>query len=159
MFCDEVLESIEAIAAGDLAPDAAAAAHLASCASCRAALARAREIDRLLQSRPAPAAPPQFTSRALARIRRDQWRRDQLVDAGFNTAVAALVLAVVVALWLVVNRTGIVTVSADAVDLVEMFAVTGMRRIGAELPAYAAATALLAATVGLWWWAERDPTL
>jgi len=88
MFCDEVLEAIESIASGDLAPDARISAHLASCANCRAALDHAREIERLLHERSAPAAPAHFTSRMLARIRRDRWRRDQILDAGFNTAVA-----------------------------------------------------------------------
>jgi len=44
MFCDESLEAIEPIAAGDLKPDARIAAHLASCANCRAVLDRARQI-------------------------------------------------------------------------------------------------------------------
>jgi predicted anti-sigma-YlaC factor YlaD len=159
MFCDEVLELIEPIAAGDTTPDARIVAHLASCASCRAALDRARAIEHLLQERPAPAAPAQFTSRALARIRRDRWRRDQLLDAGFNTAVASLVLGVVAAVWLVINRIGIVTVSGDTIDLIEMFVVTLVGRIAPQLPLYAGATALIMGAVGLWWWAERDLTL
>jgi len=158
MLCDEVLEAIEPIAAGDLTPDQTVAAHLASCASCRAALDRARDIERMLQARAAPAAPPHFTSRTLARIRRDEWRRDQLLDAGFNTAVATLVLAAVAGVWLVMHQSGIVTVSNDAVGLIEMFIVVVARRIAPELPLYAAATALLAVTVGVWWWAERDVT-
>jgi predicted anti-sigma-YlaC factor YlaD len=159
MFCDDLLESIEPIAGGDLTPDAGIAAHLASCASCRAALDRAREIERLLQARDVPAAPPHFTSRTLARIRRDRWRRDQLLDAGFNTVVATLLLAAVAGMWLVMNQSGIATVSKDAIGLIEMFAVEAVRRIAPELPLYAAATALLAAAVGVWWWAERDLTL
>jgi predicted anti-sigma-YlaC factor YlaD len=156
MFCDDVLEAIEPMASGELTPDQGVAAHLTSCAGCRAALDRARGLERMLQARAVPAAPPHFTSRTLARIRRDRWRRDQLLDAGFNTAVAALVLSVVAALWLIVNQSGIVTVSNDAVGLIEMFIVSVVRRIAPELPLYAAATALLAATVGVWWWAERD---
>jgi predicted anti-sigma-YlaC factor YlaD len=156
MFCDEVLEAIEAIAGRDLTPDRRIAAHLASCAGCRAALDRAREIDRMLQARAVPPPPPHFTSRTLARVRRDRWQRDQLLDAGFNTAVATLVLAAIAGVWLVMNRSGIVTVSADAIALIEMVIVAGVGRIAPELPLYAAAAALLAATVGIWWWAERD---
>ena len=110
----------------------------------------------MLQGRAAPAAPPHFTSRTLARIRRDQWRRDQLLDAGFNTAVAGLVLAAIASVWLVMHQSGIVTVSNDAVGLIEMFIVAAVRRVAPELPLYAAATVLLTATVGVWWWAERD---
>ena len=158
MFCDEVLEVLEPIAAGDLMPDARTGAHLASCADCRAALGRAREIERMLQVRTAPAPPAQFTARTLAGIRRDRWRRDQVLDAGFNIAVASLVLAAVGGVWLVMNRSGIVTVSNDAVALIEMFIATFVARVAPELPLYAAAMALLAATVGVWWWAERDVT-
>jgi predicted anti-sigma-YlaC factor YlaD len=158
MFCDEVLEELEPIAAGDLIPDARTAAHLASCAGCRAAFRRAGEIERLLQARTAPAPPAQFTSRTLARIRRDRWRRDQVLDAGFNIAVASLVFATIAGVWLVMNRSGIVTFSNDAVVLIEMFLGTLVARVAPQLPLYAAAMALLAATVGVWWWAERDVT-
>jgi predicted anti-sigma-YlaC factor YlaD len=156
MFCDEVLERIEAVAGGDLALDARLTAHLSSCANCRAVLDHARGIERMLQARPAPVAPAHFTSRTLARIRRDRWRRDQLLDAGFNTAVASLVLATVAGVWLVMNQSGMVIVSNDAVGLIEMFIAAVVRRIAPQLRLYAAATALLAATVGIWWWAERD---
>ena len=57
------------------------------------------------------------------------------------------------------NRSGIVTVSDDAVRFIEMFMLAGVRRIAPELPLYAAATAVLAAAIGVWWWAERDLTL
>ena len=158
MPCDATLDRLEPIAAGDLTPDARTAAHLASCANCRAALDRAREVERILQARTAPAPPAQFTSRTLARIRRDRWRRDQVLDAGFNIAVASLVLAAIASVWLIMNRSGIVTFSNDAVALIEMYIGTFVARVAPELPLYAAATALLAATVGVWWWAERDVT-
>ena len=156
MPCDATLAMLEAIASGDLTTDARTAAHLASCANCRAALDRAREVERILQARTAPAPPAQFTSRTLARIRRDRWRRDQVLDAGFNIAVASLVLAAIASVWLIMNRSGIVTFSNDAVALIEMYIGTFVARVAPELPLYAAATALLAATVGVWWWAERD---
>jgi predicted anti-sigma-YlaC factor YlaD len=158
MSCDDMLEAIEPIAAGDLTPDAAAAEHLASCADWRAAVARAREIERLLHERPAPVAPPQFTSRALARIRRDQWRRDQFLDAGFNAAIVSLLLAALVALWLIIDRAGIVTLSTDVVGTIYMIGRTVVRRIAPAVPLYAAATALILGAVTLWWWAERDLT-
>ena len=158
MFCDESLEAIEPIAAGDLMPDARIAAHLASCANCRATLDRARKVEELLKTRAVPAPPPQFTSRTLVRIRRDRWRRDQFLDVGFNIAVASLVLAAIAAAWLVMNQSGIVTVSTDAVALIEMVIAAVVGRVAPQLPLYAAATALLAGTVGVWWWAERDVT-
>jgi len=59
--CAAVADLIEAIAAGELPPDAAITAHLSACAACRAALDRARRLDQLLRDRVAPAPPPQFT--------------------------------------------------------------------------------------------------
>src|SRR6185503_19361231 len=106
MFCDEALEAIEPIASGDLRPDARIAAHLASCANCRATLDRARELEGMLQARTALPPPPQFTSRTLARIRRDRWRRDQVLDVGFNIAVASIVLAAMASMWLIMNQSG-----------------------------------------------------
>jgi predicted anti-sigma-YlaC factor YlaD len=156
MFCDESLEAIEAIAAGDLEANARMAAHLSSCADCRAALDRARKLEGMLAARAVPAPPPQFTSRTLARIRRDRWRRDQFLDAGFNIAVGSLVLAAIASVWLVMNRSGIVTVSNGAVALIETVILAVVGRVTPQLPLYAAATALLAGTVAVWWWAERD---
>jgi predicted anti-sigma-YlaC factor YlaD len=158
MLCAEALDAIEPIAAGDLMPDARIAAHLASCADCRAALESARKIEGMLEARAVPAPPSQFTSHTLARVRRDRWQRDQFLDAGFNIAVASLVLATIAGVWLVMNRSGIVTVSHDAVALIEMITLAVVGRVAPELPLYAAATLLLAATVGVWWWAERDVT-
>ena len=70
--------------------------------------------------------------------------------------MASLVLAAIAGVWLIMHQSGIVTVSNDAVGLIEMFIVAAVRRVAPQLPLYAAATVLLAGTVGLWWWAERD---
>jgi predicted anti-sigma-YlaC factor YlaD len=158
MLCDEVLEILEPVAAGDRVPEPRLAAHLASCDDCRTALRQAREVERLLHERQAPAAPPQFTSRALARIRREHWRRDQLLDAGFNTAVIALGSAVVIAVLLIVNQSGMLTFSNETFPLIQSAVATLARRVAPAVPLYAAAAALVGATVGIWWWAERDLT-
>jgi len=51
MFCDEALDAVEAVAAGDRTPDGRLAAHYASCPNCATALASARELERLLHRR------------------------------------------------------------------------------------------------------------
>ena len=162
MSCSDVLDLVDAIAAGDLTPDAASAAHLASCPSCARALADAREIERLLQARPTPQPPAQFTARTLAGVRRARWQSEQFLDAWFNAALIVFVVSVVGGVWLLLDRSGLVamdTVSRDAVDLVQTFFLATARRVVAELPLYAAATALVAGAVGIWWWAERGVTL
>ena len=44
MFCDEALDAVEAIAAGELMPDGRVASHLATCSNCASALVSARQL-------------------------------------------------------------------------------------------------------------------
>ena len=58
---------------------------------------------------------------------------------------------------MLLNRSGLATVSSDAVDMFEHGSSwRSSRRVAPSLPLYAGATALLAAPLGIWWWAERD---
>ncbi len=68
MFCDEVLDAIEPIAAGDLTPDGRIADHLATCPNCAAALESARALERMLQQRQTLKAPAQFTTRTVVNL-------------------------------------------------------------------------------------------
>jgi anti-sigma factor RsiW len=159
MFCDEALDAIEAIAAGELRPDGRVAGHLTSCPNCAAALEDARALERMLQARPTPRTPPQFTSRTMARIRRARWRSEQFLDVGFNLAIGLVVAAIVTGVWMLMHRSGLTSVSNDAVDLFTSEVVALARRAAPSLPLYAGALALLASALGVWWWAERDATL
>jgi hypothetical protein len=160
MFCDEVLEAIEPVAAGDLPLDDRLAAHVDSCAHCRAALDRAREIERLLSARPAPAAPPHFTSRTLAQIRLEWWQSEQVVDTAFNIGMAILFTTAVAAVWVLLRSAGLPfgDASRDVFAFVWSGLISVARRAAAVAPFYTAATLLLAAAMAAWWWAERDPT-
>jgi anti-sigma factor RsiW len=159
MFCDQVIELIEPLAAGDLTPDEPLSRHLAGCPQCTAALEQARRLNRLLESRPAPAPSAQFTARTLARIRRDRWRREQVLDAGFNVAIAAVVLGVAFTVWMIMDRSGLSAISRDVVGLVGGEALAVARQIGPSLPLYAGAVALIATALAIWWWAERESAL
>src|SRR6185295_6607356 len=117
MFCDEALDTVEAIAAGELTADGRVAAHLASCPNCALALDSARQLERSLRQRPVPSPPAQFTTRTLARVRRARWRSDQFLDLAFNVAISAVVLAVVGGVWMLLHRSGLAAVSSDAVNL------------------------------------------
>src|SRR5262245_40360354 len=156
MFCDEALDAVEPIAAGDLTPDGRVAEHLATCPNCAAALASARRLETMLQARPAPRPGAQFTSRTLARVRRERWRSEQVVDVGFNVAIIAVVAAVLGGLWMVLQRRGLSVVSNDAVNLFASGIVALAHRVAPSLPLYAAATGILATGLVLWWWAERE---
>jgi len=159
MFCDEALDAVEPIAAGELTPDGRIADHLVTCPNCAAALDSARRLERMLQARPAPRPAAQFTSRTLARVRRARWRSEQFLDVGFNVAIGAIVLAVVGGIWMLLHRSGLTAVSGDAVDLFGSGLMTMVHRVAPSLPLYGAASAVLATALVLWWWAERDATL
>ncbi len=159
MFCDEALDAVEAIAAGEVMPDGRVAAHLSTCPNCAAALESARQLEVSLRRRDVPAAPAQFTARTLARVRRARWRSDQYLDVGFNLAIGALVLAIVGGIWMLLHRTGVAAVSRDAVDLFGSGLIVIARRVAPSVPLYAGAALLLASALGIWWWAEKDATL
>ena len=159
MFCDEALDAVEAIAAGELTPDGRIAEHLGTCPNCAAALVDARQLERMLQARPVPRTSSQFTSRTMARVRRARWRNDQFLDLGFNLAIGIVVLAMVGGVWMLMNRSGLTAVSNDAVDLFSAAFLATAHRVAPSLPLYAGATALLVSALGIWWWAERDASL
>ena len=156
MFCDEVLEVVEAIAAGDVTADARVMIHMQSCAGCAAALAAARRVDDLLKERTSPAAPPQFTTRIMGRIRRDRWRRDQFLDLGFNFVVGVVLFVVLGGLWVLLSQSGLGGISQDAASVLGSAAFDLIHRAAPSLPLYLGASAIVAMALGVWWWAERD---
>ncbi len=158
MFCDEALDTVEAIAAGELMADGRVAAHLASCPNCAQALESARQLERSLRQRPIPNPPVQFTSRTLARVRRARWRSDQFLDLGFNVAIGVVILAVGGGVWMLLHRSGLAAVSSDAVNLFGSGFVTFVHRVAPSVLLYVEAAALLVSALGIWWWAERDAT-
>ena len=159
MFCDEVLETIELIAAGELTASAHVTEHLASCTGCAGALAAARRVDALLRSRVTPAPPANFSSRVMSHMRRARWRGEQLLDWGFNIALVTTGILVVFGLWVVMRQSGLASVGHDAIEMLEPGMMLFARRVSPSLPLYAAATALLGSALVLWWWAERDTAL
>jgi hypothetical protein len=158
MYCDEALDAVEAVAAGELAPDGRLAEHYATCPNCTAALASARHLEQLLQGRPSPKPTAQFTTRTMARVRRARWKSEQVIDLGFNVVIAVVVLAMVAGAWMLLNRSGLSAVSNDAADMFGRGLVSFAQRIAPSVPVYAGATALLVTALGIWWWAERDAT-
>ena len=159
MFCDEALDAVEPIAAGELIADGRVADHFATCPNCAAALDSAKRLESLLRAREVPRPTPQFTTRTIARVRRARWRSEQFLDVGFNVAIGAIVFAVVGGIWMVLHRSGLIAVSGDAVNLFSSGMITMVRRVAPSLPLYGAASAVLATALVLWWWAERDATL
>src|SRR4051794_38154490 len=87
MTCRDVLDRVEAVAAGDEPASAEFRAHLEGCISCAAALAEGRRIEAMLAARPAPPAPARFTAAVTSHIRQVRWRSEQYVDRMFNIAL------------------------------------------------------------------------
>jgi hypothetical protein len=110
----------------------------------------------MLRERSVPRPGAQFTSRTLARVRRERWRSEQFVDVGFNVAIVAVVAALVAGLWMVLHRSGLSAVSSDAVTLFGSGIFALAHRVAPSLPLYVAATGVLATALVLWWWAERE---
>ena len=156
MFCDEALDAVEAIAAGELTPEGRIAQHLASCRNCASALAAARQLESMLRARSVPKPSQQFTTRTMTRVRRARWRAERVLDVGFNIALALVVLGIVGGGLMLLNVSGLSSVSNEAAGLLTASLVTVARRATPALPLYGAATALVLMVLGIWWWAERD---
>jgi hypothetical protein len=152
--CDELDSLIEALADGTLDLSGDDRAHLSSCSVCSARLDQARRIEGWLSFREVPQAPAVFTAAVMARIGREKWRTERAVDIGFNLAVAAAVLIIVVgglgAAW----SLGLFTIAIDseAVLLAALSQVEG--RVINEVQAIVVAAVVLTMALALWWWAE-----
>lgn len=157
--CGDVLDLVEAIAAGDIVVHDSLREHLESCPRCASALASARRIEAALAARAAPAAPVRFTHTVLARIRRERWSSEQRVDRIFNIAIAAAVLLMVAGVLALFN---VDRVLASATAVAQMFDTAARRSVESPAPglaAYIGSIGLFISALGTWWWAERRLSL
>jgi anti-sigma factor RsiW len=157
MTCREVLESIEAVAAGDEPVSAAFRSHIEGCPGCAAALATARRIEESLAARPVPAAPARFTAAVAARIRTEHWRAEQQVDRMFNVAVAVGVAAIAGGALALFNIESVMAALAVAAAVVTDAATQqgGVTMRGAPaMWTYLLAAGLLGTSLLVWRWAE-----
>ena len=157
--CRDVRPLIEPLASGDLSPDADVAAHLGGCPQCFAELSLARRLERLLASTPGAEVPPNFAPNVLRHLRRDWWRAEQHLDLWFNVAVAGGLLLVASGIWMLINLSGLTAVTVDASDLLVSGAHALSARVAPALPVYGAASMILVAAFGVWWWAERGTAM
>jgi len=79
MYCDQIQERLSTYMDGEIGQDVRAQIdeHLASCGSCREALARLRQVDAFLGSACAPCMSEGFAGRVMAQAREHatEWRR------------------------------------------------------------------------------------
>ena len=155
MTCAELDDLIEPIAAGDVVPSAEVRAHLAGCASCAASLALATRIDGLLGAQVAPVPRADFTAALIARMRRERWRSEQMLDLIFNLAIAAVAVIAIGGLWIAFSSSGLGTVGAAALNTAGHALAESAARAAPQAGIYMVTTVGLVTGLFLWWWAER----
>jgi anti-sigma factor RsiW len=155
-LCNDLEPLVETIADGSLESSPEHAAHFESCDVCRGRLARARSIHALLATREAPTPPASFTSDVMARIQRERWRGEQVVDLGFNLAIAAGVLLIVGGALGLAWSFGLLTFGVDARSLLATVTNQWVDRAVQQLQTIVTAIVLLTMALGLWWWIESS---
>ena len=155
MSCNECNELIEAVAVGDEVPDTVRA-HVAGCPQCAARLRLAQRIDQALSSRPVIAAPDGFATTVVARVRRERWRSEQLLDWSFNAFVGIGVALVMLGVFGLVYASGLVVMSRDLVAALDLVAQSAGRIVASEAPTVAISMLFLMLTLGIWWWVEQE---
>jgi hypothetical protein len=152
--CAILRDELDQIVAGATA-SAAQQIHLATCTDCRAELAWARRIDRVLAAWPTAVPPAHFASRVAAAARRETWRHEQVVDWGFNVALgvglSAIAAGLVGVAWMVGSTAAVDGAPQAALNTVGALLATAR----AQAPVVATALLLLVTTGGAWWWAEE----
>lgn len=156
MDCNHLEPLIESLADGTAALDALGRAHLETCAVCQARVEQARDIERLLASREIPSPPSTFTAGVMALVADERWRTEQVVDLGFNLAMAAGALVMLAGIGGVAWSLGFLTVTIDLDTILEA-AGTGLGgRVISQVQTIAMAAVLLTMALALWWWTEAD---
>jgi anti-sigma factor RsiW len=153
--CDEVNARIEEIASGDLVADRTLEDHLAGCPECRARLAHARAIEAALAGRALPLVPSSFTSNVMARIRRERWKAEQMLDAGFNAAVVAGVLLVLAGVGGLFWLSGLPAAAGDFTSLAIRATDVFAARLGDQLQTVLVVVLFFTTAFGVWWWTEE----
>ena len=154
MTCRDVIEQVEAFAAGDRQPDEAARAHLETCPRCASALADARRIETFLLSWPAPQAPARFTAAVQHRIRNLRWQSEVQIDRVFNAAIVVAALLVVIGIAGMFNVGTVVALAATLADAVAWAGTAALQKALPATASYVAAMGLLASALVMWWWTE-----
>ena len=155
MRCDELETRIEAIADGTIKPSTDERAHLASCALCSERLAEAQRIEQWLVARELPQPGPSFTAAVMARIGQEQWKTERVVDLGFNLAIAAGVLVILIGGAGLALSLGFFTLTIDIDALWRAAESQFEGPVINEIQTVVIAAVMLTMALALWWWAEQ----
>jgi hypothetical protein len=155
MSCQDANVFLEAVAVGEPVPDAVRA-HVAGCSSCAARLRLAERIERTLASRPVAAPSAGFTTAIVARVRRERWRAEQMLDWSFNIFVAIGIALIVTGVAGLIWASGLVVVSPDAFSVISAATEMALTGVASQARTFTMAALLLTLTLGVWWWVEGD---
>jgi hypothetical protein len=152
--CDDLEPLIEAIADGshELSPEERA--HLSPCALCSARVEQARRIEHFLAARDVAQPPATFTASLMARIGHEKWQAERVVDIGFNLAIAAGVVVIVMGALGVAWSLGFFTITVDVAALAGVALSRVEGRVISEVQTVVISAVLLTTALVLWWWAE-----
>jgi hypothetical protein len=154
--CDDLEPLIEAMADDSLEASPEDRAHMESCDVCGGRLGRARAIHALLATREMPLPPASFTTSVMARIRSERWEGEEVVDLGFNLAIAAGILLILGGAAGLAWSAGLLTFGVDVHSVLTSVANQWVDRVLQQLQTVVMASVLLTMALGLWWWAEGD---
>ena len=154
MGCHDLEPFIEAVADGSHALSVEERAHLSSCAVCSARLEHARRIEQWLAARDVAQPPHTFTTSVMARIVQEKWQAEQVIDIGFNLAIAAGVLVILMAGAGLAWSLGFFTITVDAAALVNAAFSRVEGRVISEVQTILISAVLLTMALVFWWWAE-----
>ncbi|MGH9176679.1 MAG: hypothetical protein ACRD1H_20080 [Vicinamibacterales bacterium] len=157
MSCHDANPFLEAVVGGESVPEAVRA-HVEGCPHCAARLRLAERIERTLATRPVTAPPATFTTAVVARVRRQRWRAEQMLDWGFNIFVAVGVAFIVLGVAGVVWASGLVVVSRDVFAVIGAATEMALTGVARQAQTFLMAAVLLTLTLGVWWWVEGDVT-
>jgi hypothetical protein len=101
-------------------------------------------------------APEGFATTVMARVRRERWRSEQLLDWSFNAFVGIGVVLVVLGVFGLVYASGLVVISRDVFAALDIVAQNAGRIAADEAPTVALGMLLLTLTLGVWWWVEQE---
>ena len=154
MRCEDLDPLIEGVIDGSFDPSAEDRAHLDSCERCRVRLAHARSIEQWLSARELPQPPASFTASVMARVSDARWQAERAIDIGFNLAVAAGVLLIVMGAAGLAWSVGLFGVTADLSTVVAEIDSGLTGRLMNQVQTVAISAVLLTMALVLWWWAE-----
>lgn len=156
MRCEEADTLIESLVEEGVAPAGALRDHLDTCSRCVAALRLARAIESVLAIRETPEPPSSFTQRVMGRVRRERWRAEQLLDAGFNAVLVTGVFLIIGGGAALAAAMGLFGGEVTLVRLATAGATELAARMLPQAQIVGLAAMMLFSALGLWWWVEAD---